>query len=158
MKLETINIKGKEYVPVNERLKYFRKKYPLFSLNIEVIEKTENSILIKATISDESERIVSSGIAEEFKNSTFINKTSYVENCETSACGRALANFGIGLDTSVSSAEEVTNAINNQSKTMLTDYQFNAVLEGTKTQAETVLKKWDATPEQLRKIKDKFNI
>ena len=117
MKLETINIKGKEYVPVNERLKYFRKKYPLFSLNTEVIEKTENSILIKATISDESERIVSSGIAEEFKNSTFINKTSYVENCETSACGRALANFGIGLDTSVSSAEEVTNAINNQSKT-----------------------------------------
>ena len=41
---------------------------------------------------------------------------------------------------------------------MLNDYQYSAVLEGTKTQAQTVLQKWDATPEQLRKIKDKFNI
>ena len=53
-------------------------------------------------------------MAEEEKGSTFINKTSYVENCETSAWGRALANFGIGLDTSVASADEVQNAIANQ--------------------------------------------
>ena len=37
----------------------------------------------------------------------FINKSSYVENCETSAWGRALANFGIGVDSSIASAEEV---------------------------------------------------
>ncbi len=53
-------------------------------------------------------------MAEEEKGSTFINKTSYVENCETSAWGRALANFGIGLETSVASADEVKNAIANQ--------------------------------------------
>ena len=48
---------------------------------------------------------------------SFINKTSYVENCETSAWGRALANFGIGLGTSVASADEVANAIENQKST-----------------------------------------
>ena len=63
---------------------------------------------------DEQDREIATGIAEEVKGSTFINKTSYVENCETSAWGRALANMGIGLDTSVASAEEVQNAIANQ--------------------------------------------
>ena len=52
--------------------------------------------------------------AYEKENSTFINKTSYIENCETSALGRALGIAGFGIDTSVASAEEVQNAINNQ--------------------------------------------
>ena len=56
-------------------------------------------------------------MAEEIKGSTFINKTSYVENCETSAWGRALANFGIGLETAVASADEIQNAISNNNNT-----------------------------------------
>ena len=60
--------------------------------------------------------MLANGLAEESKGSTFINKTSYVENCETSAWGRALGNLGIGLDTSVASADEVKNAIANQGK------------------------------------------
>ena len=114
MKLKTVNIKGKEYVEVNERLIYFRKKFPKHRLISEVIEKTENSILIMASVIDENDNTIATGLAEEIKGSTFINKTSYVENCETSAWGRALANFGIGLDTSVASADEVNNAIANQ--------------------------------------------
>tara|TARA_R100000773_G_scaffold14540_1_gene13313 strand:+ start:4821 stop:5348 length:528 start_codon:yes stop_codon:yes gene_type:complete len=113
MKLKTVNIKGKEYVEVNERLIYFRKHFPKHSLITEVIEKTENSILIMAYVIDENDNTIATGLAEEIKGSTFINKTSYVENCETSAWGRALANFGIGLDTSVASADEVSNAIAN---------------------------------------------
>jgi len=116
MQLKTINIKGKEYVEVNERLKYFRKTYPKYALTSEVLDKSETSILIQATISDEKGRVLATGLAEEEKSSSFINKTSYVENCETSAWGRALANFGIGLDTSVASADEVQNAIKNQDK------------------------------------------
>jgi hypothetical protein len=112
--MKTINIKGKEYVEVNERLKHFRANHPKYSLTSEVIEKTDSSILILATIKDDKDRPIATGIAEEIKGSTFINKTSYVENCETSAWGRALANFGIGLDTSVASAEEVQNAMANQ--------------------------------------------
>tara|TARA_Y100001973_G_C5205664_1_gene341351 strand:+ start:1478 stop:2026 length:549 start_codon:yes stop_codon:yes gene_type:complete len=114
--LKTIKIKGKEYVEVNERLMYFREHYPNYSLTSEVIEKTDNSILILASIMDEQGRVVANGLAEEEKGSTFINKTSYVENCETSAWGRCLANFGIGLKTSIASAEEVQNAISNQDK------------------------------------------
>ena len=113
-KLKTVNIKGKEYVEVNERLIYFRKTYPNYSLTSEVLEKTDKSILILATISDDEGKVIATGMAEEEKGSTFINKTSYVENCETSAWGRALANFGIGLDTSVASANEVQNAIAQQ--------------------------------------------
>ncbi len=115
-KLKSVNIKGKEYVEVNERLRYFRSTYPNYSLTSEVLEKTDKSILVLATIINEDGRVLATGMAEEEKGSTFINKTSYVENCETSAWGRALANFGIGLDTSVASADEVQNAIVNQDK------------------------------------------
>ena len=55
-------------------------------------------------------------MAYEKEGSTFINKTSYIENCETSAWGRALGNLGIGIDTSIASAEEVQNAVLNQGK------------------------------------------
>ena len=113
-KLKSIKIKGKEYVEVNERLKFFRATYPNYSLVSEVIDKTESSILIMASVIDENDNVLATGLAEEEKGSTFINKTSYVENCETSAWGRALGNFGIGLDTSVASANEVANAIAQQ--------------------------------------------
>lgn len=112
--IKTIAIQGKEYVQVNERLKYFRANYPKYSLASEVIEKTDSSILIQAIIKDEKDRVIATGIAEEIKGSSYINKTSYVENCETSAWGRALGNLGIGLDTSVASADEVQNAQANQ--------------------------------------------
>ncbi len=115
-RLKTVNIKGKQYVEVNERLIYFRKKYPNFSLTSHVLEKTDKSICIQARIDNDKGVTIATGIAEEEKGSTFINKTSYVENCETSAWGRALANFGIGLESSVASAEEVGNAIANQQK------------------------------------------
>ena len=121
-KLKSVNIKGKEYVEVNERLRYFRSTYPNYSLTSEVLEKTDKSILILASIINEDGRVIANGMAEEEKGSTFINKTSYVENCETSAWGRALANFGIGLDTSVASADEVQNAIvNKEQKGVLMD-------------------------------------
>jgi|TARA_R110000744_G_C19341190_1_gene559454 hypothetical protein len=113
-KLKTVSIKGKQYVEVHERLRYFREKYPEYTLDTEIIEKTEDTITFKAIILNEQGRLIASGSAEERRGSSFINKTSYVENCETSAWGRALGNFGIGLDTSVASFDEVSNAITNQ--------------------------------------------
>ena len=61
--------------------------------------------------------LVATGNAYEKEASTFINKTSYIENCETSAIGRALGVYGIGIDASLASAEEVVNAVNNQEST-----------------------------------------
>jgi hypothetical protein len=52
-KLKTINIKGKDYVEVNERLKYFRKNYPSFSLETEILQCTDAHCVFKATIKDE---------------------------------------------------------------------------------------------------------
>ncbi len=114
-KLKTVNIKGKEYVEVNERLKHFRSNYNGWCLTSDVVELTDDRCVIKATIFDENGNIRATGHAYEKEGSSFINKTSFVENCETSAWGRALANLGIGLDTSVASYEEVANAVKQQS-------------------------------------------
>lgn len=115
---KTTNIKGKQYVEVNERIKYFREsgEYKGWSLSTEVIHLDEASCVIKATIANSEGYIVATGFAQEDKSSSYINKTSYVENCETSAWGRALANLGIGIDTSIASSNEVAMAISKQNQ------------------------------------------
>lgn len=112
--LPTVDIKGKKYVTVNERLKYFREQHAGYCLETEVIHVTDDDALMRAIIRDDKDRVVATGVAREVRTDTssFVNKTSYVENCETSAWGRALANFGIGIDENVASADEVVQAIN----------------------------------------------
>ncbi len=112
--MKTVNISGKPYVMVNERVKEFRVKFPDWSLTTEVIEITEQSIILKAIITDPEGRVIAQGMAREVEGSTSITKTSHVEVCETSAWGRALGNLGIGIDASMASADEVANAILNQ--------------------------------------------
>jgi len=114
--MQTVDIKGKSYVMVNERIKYFREYYPDHALLSEIVELTDARCVIKATVLDGKDRPIANGLAYEMHDSTFINKTSFVENCETSAWGRALGNLGIGIDTSIASSEEVQNAIKNQAK------------------------------------------
>ena len=114
-KLKTIKIKGREYVEVNERLKYFRNNYPNFTLTSEITHIDSEMVVVKASIIDPDWVTKATGHAHEEKSSSYINKTSYVENCETSAWGRALANFGIGIDSGVASADEVETAIKKQS-------------------------------------------
>lgn len=114
--MKTTNIKGKPYVMVNERLKEFRSNpaFSNWSLESEVVKLDENGCVIKAIIKDDDGVIKATGLAQEDKSSSMINKTSYVENCETSAWGRALGNLGIGIDDSVASADEVQMAIRKQ--------------------------------------------
>jgi len=115
-KFKTTNIKGKAYVEVNERIKYFRTSpdYAGWGLSTDLVNLTDDACVIKATITNAEGVIVASGFAQEDKSSSYINKTSYVENCETSAWGRALANLGIGIDTSIASSNEVNIAIAKQ--------------------------------------------
>ncbi len=112
--MRTINIKGKEYVPVSERVKEFHEKYPDFTAITEILSLDENSVVMKATVYDPDGKIMAVGHAQEDRNASNINKTSYVENAETSAIGRALGMFGIGIDASMASADEVANAIDRQ--------------------------------------------
>ena len=113
MNLETINIKGRPYVMVKERVKAFRELYPDGQIQTEIIKLTDDMVAMKATTLDQNE-ILSTGHAFEMRDSSMINQTSYIENCETSAVGRALAFLGIGIDTSIASADEVRRAIAQQ--------------------------------------------
>jgi deoxycytidylate deaminase len=108
----TVSIHGKEYKTVALRVKEFRDMHPCHSITAKVLSAAE-LVQVKATIRDESGRVIATGLAEEMRGSTNINKTSALENAETSAIGRALAFFGLG-GTEIASADEVANAIHQQ--------------------------------------------
>ena len=114
--IRTTNIKGKEYAEVNQRIKAFRMVYPQGRIMTSIFHLGDGEVVMMAEVSDEQGHILATGTAHEKESSSFINKTSYIENCETSAVGRALGMCGFGIDTSVASAEEVENAILNQGK------------------------------------------
>ena len=115
-KFKTTNIRGKQYVEVNERIKFFRQEeqYKNWTIMSELTALDSEQCVCKATIADSSGRVIATGHAHEVQGASNINKTSYVENCETSAIGRALAMLGIGIDTSIASANEVSDAIAKQ--------------------------------------------
>jgi hypothetical protein len=114
--LKTMNIKGKSYVLVNERIIAFRKvaDFKGFALETELLHIDDNSCVVRATIKNEEGRVIAQGMAQEDRSSSMINKTSFVENCETSAVGRALGFLGIGVEDSIATAEEVEMAIAKQ--------------------------------------------
>ena len=115
-KFKTTKIKGKDYVEVNQRLLYFRneKKYEGWGIEIRFLVLDSESCVAQCTIKDDDGYIVAQGTAQEDKSSSRLNQTSYVENCETSAVGRALAMLGIGIETSIASSNEVSMAIAKQ--------------------------------------------
>ncbi len=114
--IRVTDIKGKDYAEVNQRVKAFRQVHPNGTITTEIISLQDGIVLMKATILDDDQRLIATGLAYEKENSTFINKTSFIENCETSAVGRALGMCGFGIDVSIASKEEVENAQANQTK------------------------------------------
>ena len=116
--IKTTNIKGKDYAEVNQRIKAFRSIYPNGVISTELLKLEDGICVFKAEVRNEDGELIATGTAYEKENSTFINKTSYIENCETSAVGRALGMAGFGIDTSLASADEVVNAIENQNMTL----------------------------------------
>lgn len=114
--IKTLPIRGKEYAQVPERVKAFRMIHPDGSIVTEILHMEGDMIVMRATVSDADGKVLGTGTAFEDRNSSYINKTSYIENCETSCVGRALGNCGYGIDVAVSSAEEVQNAIDQQEK------------------------------------------
>lgn len=110
---KTGEVSRKEYAEVNQRVKAFRMLYPQGSIVTEMLSNEDGVCIFKATVMD-FDTILATGTAYEKEGSTFINQTSYIENAETSAVGRALGFAGFGIDTSIASAEEVQNAQLNQ--------------------------------------------
>lgn len=161
--MKTINIKGKEYITVNERLIYFRNtnEFKGFGIKEDIVSIDDTEGIFKVTIYDSNGEPIVSAHAQEYRDSSYINKTSFVENGFTSALGRALGYLGIGIDTSIASANEVQNAVTNQkldNKKWLTESQLNATLKATKDQAEKVLNTFKMKKDYREQIVNKFNL
>ncbi len=102
-----------DYEPVEVRLEKFIKDYPAFriSTELEVVEATR--YIVKAYLFKNAEDSVAwaTGYAEETVTSRGVNQTSALENCETSAIGRALANAGYAPKGKRPSREEMTKVV-----------------------------------------------
>ena len=116
--IKTTPIKGKDYAEVNQRIKAFRMVYPEGFIITNLLSNENGVCVFTASCGTYGEKgeafTLGTGTAYEKEGSSFINSTSYIENCETSAVGRALGMAGFGIDTSVASAEEVSSAVLNQ--------------------------------------------
>ena len=108
-----VNIHGREYETVALRVQKFKSAYPNHALTTEVLTRDEDCVVMKASIYNPEGRLIATGHAEEYRKASTINKTSALENAETSAIGRALAAFGLG-GTEFATADEVANAIGQQ--------------------------------------------
>ena len=90
--MKAVNIKGSDYITVNERLKYFRNQEAFLAWSIEedVVELNDKEGVFKVTIKDYDGNVMATAHAQEYRDSSYINKTSFLENGFTSALGRAL--------------------------------------------------------------------
>lgn len=104
--IKKTDIKGKQYAGVSERVLAFRKLNPNGKIITEIIDKTDNTVTIKATIYSESEKELATGYASEVKKG-LVNSVSMLENCETSAIGRALGFCGFGVDNGIASEQDM---------------------------------------------------
>ena len=108
-----VDIKGKPYRTVAERTELFHKEHKgeVKSITTEILINDETIVLMKTTIKVGDN--LYEGHAQEKYGEGFINKTSAIENCETSAIGRALSSAGF-VGEEFASADEVRNAIKQQ--------------------------------------------
>lgn len=111
--LPTIDIKGKPYTLVKDRILKFNEMYGQGAIHTEIVKYENGQVIVKAMvypIASEKERCFIAH-SQSKENDGYINKTSALENAETSSIGRALALMGIGVIESIASADEVNKAI-----------------------------------------------
>ena len=109
----------------------FIEKFPNFAITTDIVHFEGDDCIVRCTIIDPSTGdIQGTGLAHEVRGSTNINRTSHVENCETSAIGRALASLGLA-GTEYASADEVVNAMSNQAVQEATE-KLKAHMEAVK--------------------------
>ena len=108
--IQTTSIKGKEYAPVSERVRAFRNILPEWRIQTKIVSFDEGEWVFQAEVQDDGGVTQSTAHASEKVGVGNINKTSALENAETSAVGRALGFLGVGIAASIASADEVTNA------------------------------------------------
>ena len=116
--LASIDFKGKDYVLVAQRVKAFRMLFPEGFIKTGIVSLDNGVCVMQSKVGyydNGNEIVLGSGLAYEKESNGYINKTSYIENCETSAVGRALGFLALGIDGGgICSAEELVNAVKNQ--------------------------------------------
>ena len=136
-----VKIHGREYKTVALRVQEFREStiYKGWSILTEIVKIDDEQCVIKTQIISPDSKIIATGHAQEFRKSSQINGTSYLENCETSAIGRCLSALGLLSGGEFASANEVVNAIyqqNNPVKEVVTEAALtvakNKLLEASK--------------------------
>ena len=149
--MHSLNLRGNDYTQVQQRLEAFRKHAgTAYTLESEILLNDGKTILIKASIADKEGRVIATGLAEELRNSSNVNKTSAIENCETSAWGRALANLGLH-GGKMASVEEITIA-KNKDKQIDAEAEHDAAVREEQNTAPT-------TPQQLKEtIENKIKL
>lgn len=111
--MPTIDIDGKAYTTVANRITIFRKFFPDYSIATNIINDDDIKVVVQTKITTPSGVVIATGLAEEFRGKNIINTTSALENAETSSIGRALACLSLG-GSEYASANEVENAISQQ--------------------------------------------
>ena len=118
--IKTISIRGKQYVTVAERLRQLHlsvsNDMPGPSIDTKIVYAEGGIYIVKATVIPDitQPECFFTGHAKEDESKGQVNGTSALENCETSAIGRALGNAGYGSAESIASANEVMNAMHQQ--------------------------------------------
>ena len=116
--MKTINYHGKSYAEVGERVKAFRERYgDTGQILSEIVQNDDEKVVMKSHCVVDGV-ILGTGFAEEIRGSTQVNKSSALENCETSSIGRAIS-FATGFmsdGSKIASTEEIQNAMVQQSQ------------------------------------------
>jgi hypothetical protein len=105
------NDRFEDYVPVAERLERFYERFPDGRVITHIIEHNSESgfVLMRAEVyrTPDDAQPAATGHAFEVRGESYVNKTSYIENCETGAVGRALALLGFEVKRGIASREEL---------------------------------------------------
>lgn len=153
---QNFNNRLSDYVEVNVRIQKFWEKHPQGRIETHILKWTDDGlIVVEAFVYRDAsdEKPTANGHAQEREGSSQVNKTSALENCETSAVGRALANAGFEIKKSVASREEVANATHQQvqPQSKLKNVQGLATPE-QKNQVGVLLKKIGMTKPEFNEI------
>lgn len=111
-----LDLKGKAYAMVPERVTAFRKLYPEGFILTDITKDDGTIVQMQTKVGYYKENgepvVLATGYAQEVKGKGMVNGTSHIENCETSSVGRALGMMGLGINGGgICSAEELANAI-----------------------------------------------
>ena len=152
---------GKKYTMVSVRVEAFRKAFGMdYGIETEIISYTGDNVIAKAVIKNKDGMIIGSGYAEEIRGSSNVNKTSAIENCETSAVGRALASIGLhgGQYASINEVEQAQQKeVTIDEKAFWQNFADKRIAEVQGIKDLDELKQWDEYfSDQLDKLNEEY--